>query len=86
MHVETKTMHRISDKLQSEFGHWVRDPPKLGSLLHCKNRCQYLLINVVIDRITLEIRSVRVTEQIQTALLGAGWESYCGLYVSPYDC
>jgi hypothetical protein len=28
MHVETKTMHRISDKLQAEFGHWVRDPPK----------------------------------------------------------
>jgi acyl-ACP thioesterase len=32
MHVDTKTMHRVTDKIRAELAPWVRDPPKLVSL------------------------------------------------------
>jgi acyl-ACP thioesterase len=28
MHVDTKTMHRVTDKIRAELAPWVRDPPK----------------------------------------------------------
>jgi hypothetical protein len=87
MHVDTKTMHRVTDKIRAELAPWVRDPPKLVSLSQAArssfdSNWHWQMLIVYYCCSTLKMRPVRTRKVMpcKSVLMYSGL-IYCGLEI-----